>query len=507
MSSQIDLNNLDILFQAPNGIKLLRQFILKNAVSGKLVNQDPAEGSGFELVTKIFESRCIKIGAENKPDSDVPQNWGRAKLGEIFHLEMGQSPNSDSYNSQREGLPFYQGKTDFGSFVPSPRVWCSSPMKIAESGDVLVSVRAPVGPTNYTNERCCIGRGLAAVRPLGGMHTEFVLWWLRAYETQIAEMGTGTTFTAVSKKNLEPFMIVIPPLSEQNRILDKIKELMNLCDSLETQLALSNSLSTAARRSAVDAISTAQSQDEFETAWNRIQKNWKVVAGTTKAIDSLRDLILSLAVSGELSRQSRTTNESHSLLPRDWELKEFSEVANFSIGKTPPTKETKYWGGDDSIMWVSIGDMQNGGTVLETNRRISPSAQSEIFRRSPWPSGTLLMSFKLTIGKVSRLAVPAFFNEAIFAFDSGNEVTNEFLFRVLPFISQRAESKGAIKGNTLNSQSIRKMLIPIPPVDEQSRLVNIIDQLNQFCDDLESQLSTQVSLAEKFARSIVSQSG
>ena len=94
------------------------------------------------------------------------------------------------------------------------------------------------------------------------------------------------------------------------------------------------------------------------------------------------------------------------------------------------------------------------------------------------------MSFKLTIGKVSRLAVPAFFNEAIFAFDSGNEVTNEFLFRVLPFISQRAESKGAIKGNTLNSQSIRKMLIPIPPVDEQSRLVKIIDKLKQICDDL-----------------------
>lgn len=113
----------------------------------------------------------------------------------------------------------------------------------------------------------------------------------------------------------------------------------------------------------------------------------------------------------------------------------------------------------------------------------------------------------MTIGKVSRLASPAFFNEAIFAFDSGNEVTNEFLFRVLPFISQRVDSKGVIKGNTLNSQSIRKMLIPIPPIDEQSRLVNIIDQLNQFCDDLESQLSTQVSLAEKFARSIVSQAG
>ena len=250
-----DLENLEIITWAPNGLKLLRQLILKNAVTGKLVKQISEEETGVELVTRILESRGFKASAENRPDSEIPQSWGRAKLGEIFYLEMGQSPNSDSYNSQKKGLPFYQGKTDFGSFVPTPRVWCSSPTKIAETGDVLLSVRAPVGPTNYADERCCIGRGLAAVRPLGGMRTEFVLWWLRAYETQIADMGTGTTFIAVSKKNLEPFMLSIPPLSEQDRILDKINELMSLCDKLETQISLFNTLAEKFSRSIVSASS------------------------------------------------------------------------------------------------------------------------------------------------------------------------------------------------------------------------------------------------------------
>ena len=125
---------------------------------------------------------------------------------------------------------------------------------------------------------------------------------------------------------------------------------------------------------------------------------------------------------------------------------------------------------------------------------MTKSAQEKIFRREPWPVGTLLMSFKLTIGKIARLGKPAFFNEAIFAFDSGNQITNEYLFRVLPVLSQRAESKGAIKGNTLNSDSIRKMLIPIPPIDEQKILINVIDEINDKCKALEEQSRVSATL-------------
>ena len=113
------------------------------------------------------------------------------------------------------------------------------------------------------------------------------------------------------------------------------------------------------------------------------------------------------------------------------------------------------------------------------------------------------MSFKLTIGKMSRLGCPAFFNEAIFAFDSGNKITNEFLFRVLPLISSQANSKGAIKGSTLNSESIGQMQVPIPPIDEQKLIVEKVDELMAFCDQLESELKSRSEVVEKFARSVV----
>lgn len=236
---------------------------------------------------------------------------------------------------------------------------------------------------------------------------------------------------------------------------------------------------------------------------NLVIDNLSVITESPNGLSLIREAIMEMAISGKLSAPPNKLTDKDQSLPSDWEVKKFSEIVNFSIGKTPPTKDTKFWGGLDSIMWVSIGDMVDGDRVLETNRRVSPIAQTEIFRRPPWPSGTLLMSFKLTIGKMSRLGAPAFFNEAIFAFDSGSEITNEYLFRVLPILSSRANSKGAIKGNTLNSESIREMKIPLPPIKEQSRLVEVIDDLYSICDELSQALDLKHRLSENFARSAV----
>src|SRR5882724_6054176 len=93
--------------------------------------------------------------------------WTSARLDEVCDVILGQSPSGDTYNTTRQGLPFYQGKTEFGDLYPTPRKWCSKPAKIAVRDDVLISVRAPVGPTNLCREKSCIGRGLAAIRAKG----------------------------------------------------------------------------------------------------------------------------------------------------------------------------------------------------------------------------------------------------------------------------------------------------------------------------------------------------
>jgi type I restriction enzyme S subunit len=139
-------------------------------------------------------------------------------LADVAKIIMGQSPPSSTYNTVGEGLPFYQGKTDFGDMYPTPRVYCTEPSRIAEPDDILISVRAPVGPTNISRERSCIGRGISAIRAGKNIDRDFLLYFLRFYEPELAKAGTGSTFAAIAREDLETIKIPLPPLTEQKRI-------------------------------------------------------------------------------------------------------------------------------------------------------------------------------------------------------------------------------------------------------------------------------------------------
>lgn len=140
------------------------------------------------------------------------------KLGDVCTVIAGQSPPGDTYRKEPLGLPFFQGKADFGIRYPVARVWCIQPTKKAQTGDILISVRAPVGPTNVADCECCIGRGLAAIRPHQQADRDYVLHVLRYFQGSLERMGSGSTFAAITTKHLNEFLIPLPPLAEQKRI-------------------------------------------------------------------------------------------------------------------------------------------------------------------------------------------------------------------------------------------------------------------------------------------------
>lgn len=154
-----------------------------------------------------------------------------SKLKDCCTIIAGQSPESKYYNSNGDGLPFFQGKADFGELYPSIRVYCSQPTKIAEKDDILLSVRAPVGPTNLAPCKVCIGRGLTAIRPSEVLLTRYVLLFFRYFEAQLASKGTGTTFKAITQDIVKNLEIPIPPLPEQERIVARIEELFSQLDA------------------------------------------------------------------------------------------------------------------------------------------------------------------------------------------------------------------------------------------------------------------------------------
>ena len=139
-------------------------------------------------------------------------------LSDVCEIIAGQSPPSSTYNNESKGLPFFQGKADFGEMHPSIRMWCSEPKKVSLPDDILISVRAPVGPTNINNIESCIGRGLSAIRCSKKIKLRFLLHFLRSNEKKIADKGTGSTFKAITQKDLKVIQVPLPPLPVQQKI-------------------------------------------------------------------------------------------------------------------------------------------------------------------------------------------------------------------------------------------------------------------------------------------------
>jgi type I restriction enzyme, S subunit len=166
-----------------------------------------------------------------KVKNDLPLNWARSTIGEACEVVLGQSPPSSTYNTDGIGLPFFQGKAEFGDMFPTAVKWCSEPNKIAEPGDVLISVRAPVGSTNLNREKSCIGRGLAAIRPRDGMSNLYFLYLLRHVESELVEKSTGTTFQAITGNVLRNQEVPLAPKDEQYRIVEEIEKQFTRLDA------------------------------------------------------------------------------------------------------------------------------------------------------------------------------------------------------------------------------------------------------------------------------------
>lgn len=168
--------------------------------------------------------------------NDMKNNWSTKKLGEVADVIMGQSPPSSSYNERGEGLPFFQGKAEFGETYPTPVKYCSSPSRIAEENDILISVRAPVGNINIASEKSCVGRGLGALRAKKNILNQmFLFYFMKKNENNWSQLSTGSTFSAIKGSGLKNFEIPLPPLAVQKQIverLDKIAEAQKLNDDL-----------------------------------------------------------------------------------------------------------------------------------------------------------------------------------------------------------------------------------------------------------------------------------
>src|SRR5690554_3660724 len=150
-------------------------------------------------------------------------------LDEVADIIAGQSPPSKFYNKKGEGLPFFQGKADFGEKYPIVRAWCTEPTKVANTNDILMSVRAPVGPVNIATEKCVIGRGLSAISAKDGHYSLYIYFYLKTHQNLIQKYSSGSTFKAITQKEIKRIPITIPDSFEDQK---RIAKILSECEAL-----------------------------------------------------------------------------------------------------------------------------------------------------------------------------------------------------------------------------------------------------------------------------------
>ena len=309
------------------------------------------------------------------------------------------------------------------------------------------------------------------------------------------DVNVGTGVKHINVSLITDLLIPIPPLAEQRRIVELVERLMPLVEEYgrledereELDASLTDHLRKSVLHMAVQGKLVAQDplDEPASELLERIreerrqliaEKKLKVPKGGESIIYRASDggyYEKRIDAKGRESKPACIDDEIPFEIPENWEWCRLGSFTNLQIGKTPPRSEPAYWL-NGMVPWVSISDMKQNETLTTTKEKVSAVGMAENFKRGTIPAGTLLMSFKLTIGRTCVLGIEAVHNEAIVSiqpYQDQDHSQRNYLQLFMPYLVTFGDSKDAIKGATLNKDSLTSLLVPIPPLAEQRRIV------------------------------------
>lgn len=416
----------------------------------------------------------------------VSEGWKWTPLSQVAEVIPGQSPPGSSYNSNGEGLPFFQGKAEFGSLHPTTVKWCTEPRRIAQPGDVLISVRAPVGPTNLADQECAIGRGLAAIRARDGVPSRYLLYALRATVHELKQRATGTTFEAVSGADVRSHMIPLAPEIERPRIVAAIEEQLSRLDVAVGSLiharanlvryreaVISVALSGANATALLGKESTGQ--DLMEAVRRARKQRWVDDRGL-----------------GAYREPASPVGQADLQLPHTWGIASLEQLTDpirtISYGILMPKEDVP-----NGVPYVRVKDIRVNRIDLSNLRRTSAEIAAA-YRRSSLRSGDILIAIRGSYGRVAE--VPQ-------ELEGGNITQDTARLDVSPLVDRRyvaAYLRGpiaqrylrrvargvAVKG--VNIGDLRALPVPVPPLADQVHIVAEIDRELTVLDELAAEV-------------------
>ncbi|KAA3911897.1 restriction endonuclease subunit S [Bacteroides ovatus] len=459
--------------------------------------------SYYEKILATGEVKCI----DEEIPFEIPQGWEWTRIGNIFNHTSGKQQSSSNKGGGTPQKFITTSNLYWGHFIlDNIKVMNFTDEEIktcsATKGDLLVCEGgAGYGRSAIWNEDydICLQNHVHRLRPCVSGICEYVYHFIYLLKESNNLASVGTAMPGLSANRLKGLLLPFPPLSEQRRIVAKLAELLPQIEKYniiqnkldEQNTTIKDCLKKSILQEAIQGKLVPQLAEEG-TAQElleqiKAEKQKLVKEGKLKK-SAFNDTIIFRGDDNKYYEQigencNDITDEIPFDLPYNWCWCRFSNIVSMTIGKTPARGEQTYWI-NGKYNWVSISDMVDGGSISTTKEKVSDLAVKEVFSAPISEKGSLLMSFKLSIGKTSILDIDAYHNEAIITISpiiDKEYAMRNYLFKVLPLIANLGESKDAIKGKTLNSKSLSNLLIPLPPLQEQQR---IIEQMNRLSKQL-----------------------
>jgi len=432
---------------------------------------------------------------------EIPDSWVWCRVSNIFILNP---KNNNEDDDMAAFIPMEMINACYGSSYTYKEVkWKSIKNGYTHfsDGDIAFAKITPCFQNRksavFENLPNGIGAGtteLKVLRPyVNTVNPYYLLFFLETpyFVEEASFKGTANQQRIISGY-LEGKLFPLPPKAEQDRIVKQVQQLLPLTDkyesAFEANLRQQDSINTLLRKSILQEaiqgklVPQLESEGTAEELLAEIAEEKKRLVKDGKLKKSA--LTASRIFRGDDNRYyeqigSQILDISSEItfdIPDSWRYCRLGDIAYLRLGKTPPRGEPEYWKPGE-YPWVSIADMVDGGTIYHTKESISKEG-ARLFQNIISPAGSLIMSFKLTIGKISILGTHAFHNEAIVTI-CPYVISADWLKCFLPMIAQTGTTKDAIKGKTLNSKSLNALLIPLPPLLEQKRILAMIDKISE----------------------------
>lgn len=399
----------------------------------------------------------------------VPENWNSSRLKFEATINMGQSPNSEDCNQEGVGVPFLQGNAEFGIKSPTPKQYCEVPRKLAKKGELLFSVRAPVGALNFSDQLYGIGRGLCSIDTKTGLNCNYLWWLISVLKIELDSVSTGSTFESVSAEQVGNVLMVLPPLIEQQTIANFLDHETAKIDTL-------------------------------------IEKQQQLI----QLLKEKRQAVISHAVTKGLNPDAPMKDSGVEWLgqvPEEWEVYKLKHACSeIFLGLTSKVDYVE----TNGVPLVRALNISGGVLDLTNAREISVEQHKSLTKNRGATRDDVLLSKSGTIGTAAIVDTDVEFSiyESIFALRAIKKILipEYLLFFIQSSVAkaQYARDSVGMGVNHLNMPDIQDVQIPIPPIRDQELLLDKLYQDLPKFDQLVKKAEDSISFMYERRTALIS---